>query len=113
MTPDDQLSALLPKAIDPFSRSAIEGAQHALVDTAANPLRLDFFCTAMRILFEHMIGTLAPVDQVIKTEWFVVERGDNRAFLLTMCPFVSSEPHSAASWGHRARAEKRDVQRRP
>jgi hypothetical protein len=112
MTLDDQLSALLPKAIDPFSRSAIEGAQHALVDTA-NPLRLNFFCTAMRILFEHMIGTLAPVDQVIKTEWFVAERAANRAFLLMMCPFVSSELHSAASWGHRARAEKRDVQRRP
>lgn len=110
MTLDDQLSALLPKAIDPFSRSAIEGAQHALVD-AANPLRLNFFCTAMRILFEDMIGTLAPVDQVIKTEWLVAERADNRAFLL--CPFVSSEPHSAASWGHRARAEKRDVQRWP
>jgi len=112
MTLDDQLSALLPKAVDPFSRSAIEGAQHTLVDTA-NPLQRNFFCSAMRILFEHMIGTLAPVDQVKKTEWFVAERADNRAFLLMVCPFVSSEPHSATAWGHRARAEKRDVQRRP
>ena len=112
MTLDDQLSALLPKAIDPFSRSAIEGAQHALVDTA-NPLRLNRFCTAMRILIEYMIGTLAPVDQVIKTEWFAAERPDNRACLLMVSPFVGSEPHSATAWGHRARAEKRDVQRRP
>ncbi|WP_197033717.1 hypothetical protein [Bradyrhizobium sp. URHD0069] len=54
-----------------------EGAQHALVDTA-NPLRLNFFCAAMRILFEHMIGTLAPVDQVTKAEWFVAERANVR-----------------------------------
>lgn len=79
----------------------------------ANPLRLKVFCTAMQSLFEHMIGTLAPVVQVIKTEWFVAEWADNRAFLLMMRPFVSSELHSAASWGHRAPAEKRDVQGRP
>ena len=42
-----------------------------------NPLRLNFFSTAMRILFEHMMGTLAPVDQVVQTEWFVSEREGN------------------------------------
>jgi Predicted pPIWI-associating nuclease len=76
MTLDDQLSALMPKAVDAFSRTAIEGARHAVTDTA-NPLRLNFFCTAMRILFEHMIGVLAPIDQVTKSEWFVAERPDN------------------------------------
>jgi hypothetical protein len=73
---NDLLAALKPKAIDAFSQSAIMGAQHALADTA-NPLRLNFFSTAMRILFEHMIGTLAPVDQVVQTEWFASERKDN------------------------------------
>jgi hypothetical protein len=73
---NDQLDALKPKAIDAFSRSAIAGAQHALADMA-NPLRLNFFSTAMRILFEHMIGTLAPVEQVAQSEWFVAERSDN------------------------------------
>jgi hypothetical protein len=73
---NDQLAALLPKAIDAFSQSTITGAQHALADIA-NPLRLNFFCTAMRIMFEHMIGTLAPVEQVVQTEWFVSEREDN------------------------------------
>jgi hypothetical protein len=72
----DQLAALKPKAIDAFSKSAITGAQHALADVA-NPLRLNFFSTAMRILFEHMIGALAPVDQVVQTGWFVSERADN------------------------------------
>jgi hypothetical protein len=73
---NDQLAALKPKAIDDFSRTTITGAQHALAD-AANPLRLNFFSTAMRILFEHMMGTLAPIDQVVQTEWFVSEREGN------------------------------------
>jgi hypothetical protein len=73
---NDQLAALKPKAIDDFSRTTITGAQHALAD-AANPLRLNFFSTAMRILFEHIMGTLAPVDQVVQTEWFVSEREGN------------------------------------
>jgi hypothetical protein len=30
----------------------------------------------MRILFEHMMGALAPPDQVIKSAWFVAERND-------------------------------------
>ena len=42
MTLDHELSALLPKAIDPFLRTAITGAQHALADIA-NPLRPNFF----------------------------------------------------------------------
>ncbi|MGD5639523.1 hypothetical protein QUT17_22555, partial [Xanthomonas citri pv. citri] len=73
---NNQLDALKPKAIDAFSRSAIAGAQHALADLA-NPLRLNFFSTAMRILFEHMIGTLAPIAEVTQSEWFVSERTDN------------------------------------
>src|SRR5690349_364285 len=72
---NDQLTALKPKALDDFSRTTLTGAQHALADIA-NPLRLNFFSTAMRILFEHMIGTLAPVDQVVQSEWFVSERED-------------------------------------
>jgi hypothetical protein len=72
-----QLAALMPKTIDAFSQSTIRGAQHALADVF-NPLRLNFFCTAMRILFEHMIGALAPVDQVVQAGWFVSERQDKR-----------------------------------
>jgi predicted pPIWI-associating nuclease len=73
---NDRLAALKPKALDAFSKSAITGAQHALMDIA-NPLRLNFFSTAMRILFEHMMGALAPVDQVVQSEWFTSEREDN------------------------------------
>jgi hypothetical protein len=74
-TLDEQLSALTPKALDAFSGIVIEGARHALADTA-NPLRLNFFSTAMRILFEHLMATLAPDEQVMQCPWFVAEKED-------------------------------------
>ncbi|CCD90971.1 conserved hypothetical protein [Bradyrhizobium sp. ORS 375] len=73
---NDQLAALKPKVLDDFSRTAITGAQHALCDHE-NPLRLNFFSTAMRILFEHMMDALAPVEQVVQADWFVSEREGN------------------------------------
>ncbi len=70
LTPVDLLSTLKPKVLDAFSRLTIEGAQHAVSNTA-NPLRLNFFSTSMRMLFEHMMATLAPVEEVVKSPWFV------------------------------------------
>jgi hypothetical protein len=72
---EDQLAALKTKAFDAFSKQAMEGAQHALAN-AANPLRLNFFSAAMRILYEHMMGVLAPIEQVKQCSWFVEERED-------------------------------------
>lgn len=72
-TLEEQLSALRPKALDWFSRLAIDGASHALADTT-NPLRLNFFSTAMRILFEHMMGGLAPAEEIMQCPWFVLEK---------------------------------------
>jgi hypothetical protein len=74
---DDEFEALKPKAIDQFSRRAIEDAQRALAD-AGNPLRLNVFSTAMRILFEHMMDTLSPSDQVTQCSWFEPERKDGK-----------------------------------
>jgi hypothetical protein len=50
-----QLADLEKQALDEFSRLTIAGARSALVDIE-NPLRLNFFSAAMRILFEHMMG---------------------------------------------------------
>lgn len=77
LTLDQQLTALEPKALDDFSRTAIGGARGALAD-ADNPLRLNFFSTAMRILYEHMMGTLAPAEQVMQSPWFEPEKEDGR-----------------------------------
>jgi hypothetical protein len=76
-TADEMIAALRSKAIDRFSRWAIEGAQHALTESQ-NPLRLNFFSTAMRILFEHVMDTLAPEDQVVRASWFQSERPNGK-----------------------------------
>ena len=64
-----QIEELKGLAVDDFSRWALEGAQRALADLG-NPLRLNFFSTAMRILFEHMMDTLSPIDEVVRSSWF-------------------------------------------
>ena len=76
-TLEDKIAALKPKATDDFSRSALDGARHALAD-GDNPLRLNFFSTAMRILFEHMMDTLSPNDEVIRCSWFEAEREEGK-----------------------------------
>ena len=74
---EQSVAALKTKITDQFARCAIDGALHALSDRE-NPLRLNFFSTAMRILFEHMMDTSAPEDQVVKAPWFRVERSDGK-----------------------------------
>ncbi len=73
----DRIAVLKSKVIDHFSAWAIDGALNALADTK-NPLRLNFFSTAMRILFEHMMDTRSPEDQVIKAVWFKPEKEDGK-----------------------------------
>ena len=41
-----------------------------------NPLRLNFFSTGIRILFEHLLDALSPEEEVVKTSWFEPERKD-------------------------------------
>ncbi len=77
LTLDESVAALCPKVDDQFSGWAIEGARRALADND-NPLRLNFFSTGMRILFEHLMDTLSPEDQVVKTTWFKSERQDGK-----------------------------------
>ena len=72
-TLDEKIEDLKAKATDEFSRSAIEGARRALADSK-NPLRLNFFSTAMRILLEHMMDTLSPNAEVMRSSWFKAER---------------------------------------
>ena len=76
-TLNEIVAALRGKIDDEFSGWAIDGAVHALMD-CENPLRLNFFSTAIRILFEHIMDTSSPEDQVIKTCWFKPERTDDR-----------------------------------
>lgn len=71
----EKLAALKLKVHDDYSRLVIEGAGIALVHKE-NPLRLNFFSTAMRMLFEHMMDSLAPCEKVVRCSWFKAERKD-------------------------------------
>ena len=73
----ERVEGLRKLALDKFSLATIEGAQRAIGD-ADNPLRLNFFSTAMRILFEHMTTTLAPDDEIIRCSWFDPERENGK-----------------------------------
>jgi Predicted pPIWI-associating nuclease len=76
-TLDQKIAALKPKVPDEFSRDVLDGARHALADTE-NPLRYNFFSTAIRILIEHMMDTLAPNDEVPRSKWFKPETASGR-----------------------------------
>jgi Predicted pPIWI-associating nuclease len=62
---------------DKFSSLVIEGALIALKDQN-NPLRLNCFSTAMRILYEHTMDRLSPREEVARTSWFKPEAKDGR-----------------------------------
>lgn len=73
----ETVAALKLKVDDQFSGWAIEGSLRALADHE-NPLRLNFFSTGMRILFEHLMDTLSPESEVVKASWFTPERRDGK-----------------------------------
>ena len=74
---NERVEALGIKLADKFSGWAIDGALRALKDHD-NPLRLNFFSTAMRILYEHTMDRLSPRDEVVKTSWFEPEVDDGK-----------------------------------
>ncbi len=67
------IGRLKTEGIDNHSKKVIGGAERALADRD-NPLRLNFFATAMRMLFEHMIDVLSPDADVKNCSWFKSER---------------------------------------
>jgi hypothetical protein len=73
----EQVEALRSKTQDQFAAWTIDGALSALA-TEKNPLRLNFFSTAMRILFEHIMDSRSPEDQVVNANWFKPERPNGK-----------------------------------
>jgi hypothetical protein len=76
-TLSERVAALKLKTDNQFSVWAIEGALRALADNE-KPLRLNFFSTGMRILFEHLMDTLSPEGEVVRASWFKPERDDGK-----------------------------------
>jgi len=70
---EEQLQALQAKVEDTFSLKVIDAARRALAD-GENPLRANFFASAMRTLFEHTMATWAPDPEVKTCSWYKAER---------------------------------------
>lgn len=70
--PQNQFTALEDLAVDDFSHRVIRGAARVLADRD-NPLRLNLFATASRMLLEHLMGTLAPAGEVEKCWWYALQ----------------------------------------
>jgi len=75
--PEEDAATLKSLAIDAFMTDALRGGAAALADRS-NPLRLNFFSTAMRMLFEHVMGALAPEEEVRACDWYKSEDGQLR-----------------------------------
>lgn len=75
--PETDLEALEALALDDFSCRVIRGGARVLADRE-NPLRLNLFATASRMLLEHLMGTLAPRDQVEACWWYALEKGTDK-----------------------------------
>jgi hypothetical protein len=99
------------KVMDDFSKQVVQGARHALADTE-NPLRLNFFSTAMRILFEHMMDTLAPIEEVKRSSWFKTERQDGAATRWQRAVFAIQGGLSDAFVNERLNVDPRPLRRR-
>ncbi|MGX1196632.1 pPIWI-associating nuclease domain-containing protein [Parvibaculum sp. MBR-TMA-1.3b-4.2] len=68
-----QIDDLKENVSDNFSRQVLDGAKIALL-SVENPLRLNFFATAVRILLEHSLSKLAPTEEVVRCVWYKDER---------------------------------------
>ncbi|WP_037084649.1 hypothetical protein [Neorhizobium vignae] len=69
MTASTRLLGLADLKIDGFSKDALTAASMVLAD-GKNPLRLVFFSVSIRVLLEHIMGTLAPSDDVESCSWY-------------------------------------------
>jgi hypothetical protein len=54
---------------DEFSLMLLNGAKKAY-SVADTPLRLNFFCVAMRMLYEHIMHNHAIPNEIIESRWF-------------------------------------------
>jgi hypothetical protein len=68
-TAASRIAGVAPKAPDEFTRASLIAAARVLGDQQ-NQLRLNLCCAAIRMLFEHVMGTLAPSAEVEACSWY-------------------------------------------
>ena len=68
-TAASRIESVAASAPDKFMRAALVAAARVLGDQQ-NQLRLNLCCAAIRMLFEHVMGTLAPPAEVEACSWY-------------------------------------------
>lgn len=73
----EKLEAMKAVAPDPFCVTCLDSAIKVLADEG-NVLRVNFYSTAMRIMYEHLANNLSPTDDVMRAPWFQPAKDDGR-----------------------------------
>ena len=76
-TPEEILRGLKDLAPDDFSKKLLDSAA-GVIDDHNNFLRLNYFSVAVRVFFEHIMGTLSPDTAVSACPWFQLESGQDK-----------------------------------
>lgn len=73
----EKLEAMKALAPDEFTITCLNAAIQVLADEA-NVFRVNFYSTAMRILYEHLANNLSPAEEVMRAPWFRPAKDDAR-----------------------------------
>lgn len=73
----EKLESMKALAPDEFSVTCLESAIKVLADEG-NVFRVNFYSTAMRIMYEHLANNLSPTDEVMRAPWFKPDKPDGR-----------------------------------
>lgn len=75
--PEEILRGLKHLAPDEFSKNLLDSAAGVIGDHG-NFLRLNYFSVAVRVFFEHIMGTLSPDAEVSTCPWFQLEKEQDK-----------------------------------
>ena len=74
---NEKLEAVKAVAPDSFCVTCLDSAIKVLADEG-NVFRVNFYSTAMRIMYEHLANNLSPTDEVMRAPWFRPAKDDGR-----------------------------------
>jgi len=73
----EKLEEMKAVAPDSFCVTCLDSAIKVLADEG-NVFRVNFYSTAMRIMYEHLANNLSPTDEVMQAPWFRPAKEDGR-----------------------------------
>lgn len=73
----EKLEEMKAVAPDPFCVTCLDSAIKVLADEG-NVFRVNFYSTAMRIMYEHLANNLSPTEEVMQAPWYKPAKEDGR-----------------------------------